>query len=300
MTHNSKSGNAHFTAKTEDECFQQVRKLLSYLPANNLGTTPVQDSGDDPCRRDLSLRDAVPTNPNRAYDVRDVIRTVVDGGDFFEVQGLWARNIVTGYARVGGKSIGIIANQASHLAGCLDIDASDKASRFIRHCDAFNVPIVTFVDVPGYLPGTEQEYGGIIRHGAKMLYAYSEATVPLITVVLRKAYGGAYLGMCSKATGADIVLAWPQAEIAVMGAEGAANIVFRKEIEASSDPAETRSKKIEEYREAFATPYAAAERGLVDRVILPETTREEIWQSLEVLESKRDPRPARKHGVMPH
>ena len=300
MTHNAKSGNAHFTAKTEAECFAQVRKLLSYLPANNLETAPDQGSSDDPYRRDPALRTIVPTNPNKGYDMRDVIKKTLDGGEFFEVQPLWARNILTGYGRLGGKAIGIIANQANYLAGCLDIDASDKASRFIRHCDAFNIPIVTFVDVPGYLPGLEQEYGGIIRHGAKMLYAYSEATVPLITVVVRKAYGGAYLGMCSKATGADMVLAWPQAEIAVMGAEGAANIVFRREIEKAEDPTATRSQKIEEYREAFANPYVAAERGLVDRVILPEATREEIWQALLANESKRSLRPKRKHGVMPH
>ena len=232
--------------------------------------------------------------------MRDVIRKVVDGEDFFEVQALWAKNILTGYGRVGGKVIGIIANQANNMAGCLDINASDKASRFIRHCDAFNIPIVTFVDVPGYLPGTEQEFGGIIRHGAKMLYAYSEATVPLITVVVRKAYGGAYLGMCSKALGADMVLAWPQAEIAVMGAEGAANIVFRKDIEGAEDSTAMRSKKIEDYRDAFANPYVAAERGLVDRVILPETTREEIWQALVGNETKRSLRPRRKHGVLPH
>jgi len=300
MTHNTKSGNAHFTAKTEDECFAQVRKLLGYLPLNNLEGAPVKESGDDPLREDLQLRTIVPTNPNKGYDMRDVLRRVLDDGDFFEVQELWARNILTGYGRVGGRVVGIIANQANYLAGCLDINASDKASRFIRHCDAFNIPIVTFVDVPGYLPGTEQEFGGIIRHGAKMLYAYSEATVPLVTVVVRKAYGGAYLGMCSKALGADVVLAWPQAEIAVMGAEGAANIVFRREIEASEDGTATRSRKIEEYREAFATPYVAAERGLVDRVILPEATRGEIWKALVGNETKRSLRPKRKHSVMPH
>ena len=300
MAHNAKSGNAHFTAKTEDECIAQVRKLLGYLPLNNLESAPEQPGDDDPYRRDMDLRTVVPTNPNKGYDMRDVIRKVVDGGDYFEVQALWAKNILTGYGRVGGKVIGIIANQANNMAGCLDINASDKASRFIRHCDAFNIPIVTFVDVPGYLPGTEQEFGGIIRHGAKMLYAYSEATVPLITVVVRKAYGGAYLGMCSKALGADMVLAWPQAEIAVMGAEGAANIVFRKDIEGADDSTAMRSKKIEDYREAFANPYVAAERGLVDRVILPEATREEIWQALVGNESKRSLRPRRKHGVMPH
>ena len=300
MAHNAKSGNAHFTAKTEDECFSQVRKLLSYLPLNNLESAPEVPVADDPYRRAMELRSIVPTNPNKGYDMRDVIRKVVDGEDFFEVQALWAKNILTGYGRVGGKVIGIIANQANNMAGCLDINASDKASRFIRHCDAFNIPIVTFVDVPGYLPGTEQEFGGIIRHGAKMLYAYSEATVPLITVVVRKAYGGAYLGMCSKALGADMVLAWPQAEIAVMGAEGAANIVFRKDIEGAEDSTAMRSKKIEDYRDAFANPYVAAERGLVDRVILPETTREEIWQALVGNETKRSLRPRRKHGVLPH
>ncbi len=300
MAHNARSGNAHFSAKTEDECFAQVRKLMSYLPLNNLENAPEKAVSDDPYRRDPNLRQIVPTNPNRSYDMRDVLKSIVDDGDFFEVQPLWARNILTGYGRIGGKVLGIIANQANHLAGCLDINASDKASRFIRHCDAFNIPIVTFVDVPGYLPGLEQEYGGIIRHGAKMLYAYSEATVPLITVVVRKAYGGAYLGMCSKAQGADVVLAWPQAEIAVMGAEGAANIVFRREIEAAEDSAAMRSQKIEEYRDAFANPYVAAERGLVDRVILPETTREEIWLALIGNETKRDLRPRRKHGVIPH
>ena len=300
LANNSKSGNAHFTAKTEVDCFAQVRKLLGYLPQNNLEDAPDKESGDDPMREDMELREIVPVNPNKGYDVREVIRRVVDGADFFEVQSLWARNIVVGYARLGGKVIGIIANQAAHLAGCLDIDASDKASRFIRHCDAFNIPIVTFVDVPGYLPGAAQEFGGIIRHGAKMLYAYSEATVPLITVVLRKAYGGAYLGMCSKALGADMVIAWPQAEIAVMGAEGAANIVFRREIEAAEDSAATRTRKIEEYRDAFANPYVAAERGFVDRVVLPEATRGEIWRALIASENRRDLRPRRKHGVMPH
>jgi len=300
LANNSKSGNAHFTAKSEEECFAQVRKLLSYLPQNNLEDAPEKDAGEDPLKEDMELRNIVPVNPNKSYDVREVIRRVIDGADFFEVQPLWAKNIVIGYARLGGKVIGIIANQAAHLAGCLDIDASDKASRFIRHCDAFNIPIVTFVDVPGYLPGTAQEFGGIIRHGAKMLYAYSEATVPLITLVLRKAYGGAYLGMCSKALGADMVLAWPQAEIAVMGAEGAANIVFRREIEAAEDSVATRTKKIEEYREAFANPYVAAERGFVDRVILPETTRGEIWRAIIASENRRDLRPRRKHGVMPH
>jgi acetyl-CoA carboxylase carboxyltransferase component len=299
-THNEKSGNAHFTAKSEAECFAQVRKVLSYLPSNNLDDAPLTETEDRVDRADLSLRGIVPTNPNKSYDVHEVLAHVLDDGVFTEVQPDWARNILTGYGRIGGRPVGIIANQAKVMAGCLDIDASDKASRFIRHCDAFNLPIVTFVDVPGYLPGVTQEYGGIIRHGAKMLYAYSEATVPLFAVILRKAYGGAYLAMSSKALGADVVLAWPQAEIAVMGAEGAANIVFKKEIDASADPGATRLEKIDEYRQAFATPYAAAERGFVDRVILPEETRKELYLALRGMDSKRVGRPSKKHGVIPH
>ncbi|ACZ18528.1 carboxyl transferase [Thermanaerovibrio acidaminovorans DSM 6589] len=300
MAHNTTSGVAQFFASNEDECFAQVRKLLSYLPSNNMEEAPIGDESDDPMRMEMSLREAVPTNPNKGYDVRDVIRKVVDHGDFFEVQPLWARNIVTGFARIGGRVIGVIANQANYMAGCLDIDASDKASRHIRICDAYNIPIVTFEDVPGYLPGLNQEMGGIIRHGAKLLYAYSEATAPKITVVLRKAYGGSYLGMCSKDLGADVVLAWPQAEIAVMGAEGAANIIFRKEIDAAEDKAAMRAQKIEEYREAFANPYQAASRGFVDRVILPEETRGAIYQALVMCDGKRELRPKRKHGIMPH
>jgi len=299
-THNMKSGNAHFKAKTEDECFAQVRKLLSYLPSNNLDDSPMTNTADSVDRADLKLREIVPTNPNKSYNVHDVLTRVLDDGIFTEVQPDWAKNIVTGYGRVGGRPIGIIANQAKVMAGCLDIDASDKASRFIRHCDAFNLPIVTFVDVPGYLPGVTQETGGIIRHGAKMLYAYSETTTPMITIILRKAYGGAYLAMSSKALGADLVMAWPQSEIAVMGAEGAANIVFKKEIDASADPGATRLEKIEEYRQAFATPYVAAERGFVDRVIMPEETRKELWLALCGTESKKVDRPSRKHGVIPH
>ena len=297
--HNQTSGVAHFFAANEDECYEQVRKTLSFLPSNNLEEPPFKDTGDDPARADMSLREVVPTNPNKAYDVRDVIRKVVDNADFFEVQPMYAMNIVTGFARVGGRVIGIIANQARVMAGCLDIDASCKAARHIRICDSYNIPIVTFEDVPGYLPGLNQEMGGIIKHGAKLLYAYSEATAPKITIVLRKAYGGSYLGMCSKDLGADMVLAWPQAEIAVMGAEGAANIIFRKEIEAAEDKAAMRAEKIEEYREAFANPYAAAARGFVDRVILPEETRAALYQALVMTEDKRESRPKRKHGVMP-
>lgn len=299
MAHNQVSGVAHFFAPDEEECFLQVRKLLSFLPSNNMEEPPFIDTGDDPERMDMNLRELVPTNPNKSYNVIDVIKCIVDNADFFEVQPYWAQNIVTGFARLGGRVIGIIANQARILAGCLDIDASDKASRFIRICDAYNIPVVNFVDVPGYLPGRAQELGGIIRHGAKMLYAYSEATVPKITVILRKAYGGSYLGMCSKDLGADVVLAWPQAEIAVMGAEGAANIVFKREIEQAEDKEALRRQKIEEYQEAFANPYVAAARGFVDRVIFPEETRKEIYQALLLTETKRELRPKRKHGIIP-
>lgn len=297
--HNTTSGVAQFFAANEDECYKQVRRTLSFLPSNNLEAAPFKATKDATTRADMSLREIVPTNPNKGYDVREVIKRVVDDGDFLEVQEMFARNIVTGFARVGGHVIGIIANQAAVMAGCLDIDASCKAARHIRICDSFNIPIVTFEDVPGYLPGLKQEMGGIIKHGAKLLYAYSEATAPKITIVLRKAYGGSYLGMCSKDLGADVVLAWPQAEIAVMGAEGAANIIFRKEIEASADKAATRAEKIEEYREAFANPYAAASRGFVDRVILPEETRSALFQALAETMNKRELRPKRKHGVMP-
>lgn len=299
-THNTKSGVAHFEAKDEQECFEQIRKVLSFLPSNNLDDAPVRPTDDSFERSDTSLRDIVPVNANKSYDVHEVIKKVVDDGEFVEVQAGFAKNIVTGYAHIGGRSVGIVANNADVIAGCLDIDASDKASRFVRHCDAFNLPVVTFVDVPGYLPGVSQEQGGIIRKGAKLLYAYSEATVPLITVILRKAYGGAYLAMGSKSLGADVVYAWPQAEIAVMGAEGAANIVFKKEIEASEDPSAALMTKIEEYREAFANPYRASERGYVDRVIMPEETRHAVWQALEGFESKREGRPSKKHGVIPH
>ena len=298
--HNTKSGVAHFEAKDEAECFAQVRKVLSYLPLNNLDDAPFKATGDSPDRADLSLREIVPVNPNKSYDVHEVLTKVFDDGEFTEVQAGWAKNIVTGYAHIGGRPVGVIANNADELAGCLDINASDKASRFIRHCDAFNLPIVTFVDVPGYLPGADQERGGIIRKGAKLLYAYSEATVPLVSVIMRKAYGGAYLAMSSKSLGADVVLAWPQAEIAVMGAEGAASIVFKKEINDAADPSAKRLEKIDEYREAFANPYRAAERGYVDRVIFPEETRKAVFMALEGIESKRDTRPAKKHGVIPH
>ncbi|MCI6260730.1 MAG: acyl-CoA carboxylase subunit beta [Pyramidobacter porci] len=299
-THNSRSGNAHFFAASEQECFRQVRDVLSYLPSNNMGDAPRVATSDPVSRTEMALRTMVPTDANKGYDVHNVIKAVVDDGKFVEVQAMWAKNIVIGYASFDGMPVGIVANQASVMAGCLDIDCSDKASRFIRHCDAFNLPIVTFVDVPGYLPGKAQEWGGIIRHGAKMLYAYSEATVPLITVVMRKAYGGAYIGMCSKALGADSVLAWPQSQIAVMGAAGAANIIFRKEIEAAKDPQAERAELISEYEDAFATPYQAASRGYVDKVILPEETRYEVVQALKAHRTKRQALPRKKHGVMPN
>ena len=298
--HNATSGCAHFFASTEQECYNQVRTVLSYLPSNNMEEPPYKETGDDPQRMDPAIRTLVPTNPNKGYDVRDVIKKVVDNGEFCEVQEMYARNIVTGFARVGGRAIGIIANQAKFMAGCLDIDASDKASRHIRICDAFNLPIVTFEDVPGYLPGLQQEMGGIIRHGAKLLYAYSEATSPKITIVMRKAYGGSYLGMCSKDLGADVVLAWPQAQIAVMGASGAANIIFRKDIDAATDKEAKRAEKIAEYEETFANPYKAAQRGFVDRVILPEETRPALYQALIMTENKSELRPKRKHGILPN
>ena len=299
-THNTITGNAHFCAADEAECFAQIRKVLSYLPLNNLDDAPFKPTNDSPERADITLREVVPVNPNKGYDVHEVLKRILDDGEFTEVQAGFAKNIVIGYGRIGGRSVGIVANNADVMAGCLDINASDKASRFVRHCDAFNLPIVTFVDVPGYLPGKDQEYGGIIRKGAKLLYAYSEASVPLITVIMRKAYGGAYLAMSSKSLGADFVLAWPQAEIAVMGAEGAASVVFKKEIEAADDPSAKRLEKIDEYKAEFANPYKAAERGYVDCVIMPEETRKALCQALSVIESKREDRPAKKHGVIPH
>lgn len=299
VTHSTKSGTAHFMAENDKDCLDQIRRLLSFLPSNNLEETEVIDTGDDVNRLTSDLEEIIPDNPNKAYDMKEIIRIVVDSGDFMEVMAGYAKNIITCYARIGGRSIGIIANQPNYLAGSLDIDASDKAARFVRTCDAFNIPVVNFVDVPGYLPGTNQEYGGIERHGAKLLYAYSEATVPKITIITRKAYGGAYIAMCSRHLGADAVFAWPTAEIAVMGPDGAANIVFKKEIEESKDPAEARQQKIEEYRENFANPYKAAARGYIDEVIEPRFTRQYIAQSLEMLRSKREDRPAKKHGNMP-
>lgn len=297
-THNSVSGVAHFMYDTEDDCLAAIRKLVSYLPSNNLVDPPTID-GEHTAAFDVSLRDVVPAEANRPYDMHDVIAKIVDDGDFFEVHQYYAMNIIVGFARLGGRPIGIIANQPRVAAGCLDINASDKAARFIRFCDAFNVPVVNIVDVPGFLPGVNQETGGIIRHGAKLLYAYSEATVPKITLIVRKAYGGAYLAMCSRDLGADVAFAWPGAEIAVMGPDGAANIIFRKEIEGAQDPAQARREKIDEYREKFANPFAAAARGFVDDVIDPAETRARIGDALDMLQSKRDSRPPKKHGNLP-
>ncbi|SHJ82468.1 methylmalonyl-CoA decarboxylase alpha subunit [Dethiosulfatibacter aminovorans DSM 17477] len=299
MTHNSVSGVAHFINSNDEECIAEIRRLLSFLPSNNLHSAPMVETGDDLNRIEESLNTIVPESPNKPYDMHEVIGKIVDNGDFMEYQPYFAKNIITGFARIGGNSIGIIANQPKYQAGCLDVNASDKASRFIRTCDAYNIPLLNMVDVPGFLPGTNQEYNGIIRHGAKMLYAYSEATVPTITLILRKAYGGAYIAMCSKDLGADLVLAWPTAEIAVMGPQGAANIIFRKEINNADDPASIRSQKVDEYTSEFATPYKAAERGFVDDIIEPALTRVRLIDGFYMLASKRETRPPRKHGNIP-
>ena len=291
MTHNSVSGVAHFAAEDEDDCIQQIRYLLSFLPSNNMDDAPIVETGDDPSRMDESLNSVIPDNPNAPYNMKDVIRSIVDNGEFYEVHQYFATNIITCFARFDGRSVGIIANQPNVMAGCLDVNASDKAARFIRFCDAFNIPLVNLVDVPGFLPGVGQEHTGIIRHGAKMLYAYSEATVPKVTVITRKAYGGSYIAMCCRELGADQVMAWPSAEIAVMGPAGAANIIFRK------DP--DKDQKTAEYVEEFATPYKAAERGYADMVIEPKETRPYVITALNALASKREVGPAKKHGNIP-
>lgn len=299
VTHASKSGVADFAASSEEECLQLIRRLLSFIPQNNMEDPPFVASDDDPHRMDPRIRTLVPDNPNKPYDIRELIQIVVDDGDFLEVHAAWARNIVVGFARFGGRSVGIVANQPAFLAGCLDIDASRKAARFVRFCDAFNLPIVTFVDVPGFLPGTAQEYGGIITHGSKLLYAFCEATVPKITIITRKAYGGAYVVMSSKHIRGDVNLAFPTAELAVMGPDGAVNIVFRKELQEARDPVARKDELVAEYRENFANPYKAAELGYIDAVIKPEETRPRIIQSLEMLASKRDSNPPKKHGNIP-
>ncbi|MEP6962010.1 MAG: acyl-CoA carboxylase subunit beta [Acidobacteriota bacterium] len=302
VTHNSKSGVAHFLAHGDEECLQQIRELMSYLPQNNRDDAPREPSTDPEDRADAELDAIVPPASNVPYDMKDVIRRVVDHGKFFEVQEMFARNMVIGFARMDGRSVGVVANQPAFLAGCLDIDSSVKAARFVRFCDAFNIPILTFEDVPGFLPGTAQEWGGIIRHGAKLLYAFAEATVPKITVITRKAYGGAYCVMGSKHLRCDVNLAWPSAEIAVMGAEGAVNIVYRREILAAGSTEaqeEARKAKVEEFRERFANPFVAAEHGFVDDVIEPRETRRHVIRALRLLETKVDTMPRKKHGNIP-
>ena len=298
-THNSKSGVAHFTANTEKDCLLMIRELIGFLPSNNQEDPPFRSTGDDPLRRAKILKTLIPDNPHRPYDMKELITAVIDEGYFYEVQHEFARNILVGFARLGGKPIGIVANQPANLAGCLDINASVKAARFIRFCDCFNIPIVTFVDVPGFLPGTEQEYHGIIRHGAKLLYAYAEATVPKLTIVTRKAYGGGYIVMASKHLRGDINLAYPTGEIAVMGPEGAINIVFRETLQKSADPARAREDLVTNYRETFANPFKAAESGYIDAVIYPEDTRPTLIRALDMLKNKRDYNPPKKHGNIP-
>lgn len=291
MTHNATSGVAHFAAEDDQDCLQQIRRLLSYLPSNNMEPAPTVESDDVAIRQIPELNTLLPDNSNQAYDMKEVIKAIVDCGEYYEAQEYYAQNIITCFARIDGSSVGIIANQPRVMAGCLDINASDKAARFIRFCDAFNIPLINLVDVPGFLPGVNQEYGGIIRHGAKMLYAYSEATVPKVTLVTRKAYGGSYIAMCSQDLRADQVIAWPTAEVAVMGPAGAANIIFRKDPDVA--------QKTAEYVENFATPYQAAVRGMVDLVIEPQDSRIAIVNSLRMLASKRETRPAKRHGNIP-
>lgn len=298
-THNTKSGVAHFSSQNEKECLLMMRELMGFLPSNNLEEPPFHPTDDDLMRREGKLKDLIPDNPNRPYDMKELIQAVVDEGYFYEVQRDFATNVVVGFARLGGWPVGIVSNQPANLAGCLDIDASVKAARFIRFCDCFNIPVVTFVDVPGFLPGTAQEYSGIIRHGAKLLYAYAEATVPKITVITRKAYGGGYIVMSSKHLRGDVNLAYPTAEIAVMGPEGAINIVFREALEKTEDPAKTREELTENYRQTFANPFKAAELGYIDAVIPPEDTRPTLIRSLEMLKKKRVDNPPKKHGNIP-
>jgi acetyl-CoA carboxylase carboxyltransferase component len=299
MSHATKSGVATFVSADEKSCLDEVRYLLSFLPSNNLEEPAPVVSGDDPERETPELVDLMPASPNQPYDMKRVITAVVDDGEYLEVHSHWAMSITCGFARIDGRVVGIVGNQPAVLAGVLDIDSSEKAARFVRTCDAFNIPLVTFVDVPGFMPGTDQEYGGIIRHGAKLLYAYCEATVPRVQVITRKAYGGAYVVMNSKSIGADLAYAWPSAELAVMGPQGAVEILYRRELAAASDPAARRAELVEEYTERFATPYIAAERGYVDDVISPADTRKVLARSLAMLASKREELPHRKHGNVP-
>jgi acetyl-CoA carboxylase carboxyltransferase component len=298
-THTGVSGVAHIAAEDEEDLFQNVRVLLSHIPSNNLEPAPWFEPEDAPDREDPELDSIVPSDSTRPYDILDVIRLIVDDGDFFEIQPLWARNIVTGFARLDGHAVGVVANQPKVLAGTLDIDASSKAARFVRFCDAFNIPLVTFVDVPGFLPGTSQEYGGIIRHGSKLLYAYCEATVPKVTVITRKAYGGAYVVMCSKALRSDFSVAWPTAEVAVMGPDAAVGVINRREISEAEEPEQRRKELVEEYEREFANPYQVASRGYVDSVIQPSHTRPWLINALKTARSKRVDAPQRKHGNIP-
>jgi acetyl-CoA carboxylase carboxyltransferase component len=297
--HNSVSGCASLMFHDEPSTIAGIKKLLSYLPSNNTGKAPVYETQDPVTRECLEIAEIIPDSNKKPYDIRDIIKSIFDYGDYFEIQPFYAINIVTCFARLNGTSVGIIANQPMAMAGVLDINASDKASRFIRFCDSFNIPLVTFTDTSGYLPGTAQEHGGIIRHGAKLLYAYSEATVPKITIIVRKAYGGAYIAMCSRHLGADQVFAYPTAEIAVMGPEGAANIIYKKDIDEAADPAAMRTEKVEEYKRKFGNPYIAAARGYIDDVIDPAASRSKLAWSLYMLKDKRESHPAKKHGNMP-
>jgi len=299
LTHNATSGVAHFSGRGDEEVLAMIRELLGFLPQNCRETPPSIDATDDPNRIDTGLREVVPDNPRRPYDMRKIVNAVIDNHYFFEVQAQYAPNIMIGFGRLNGMTVGVVANQPSFFAGCLDINASIKGARFVRFCDCFNVPLLTFCDVPGFLPGTAQEFGGIIKHGAKLIYAYCEAVVPKITVITRKAYGGAYIVMSSKHLWGDINFAYPSAEIAVMGPEGAVNIVFKKEIKAAEDPEKKEAEMIEEYRRTFASPYRAAERGFIDEIILPEQTRPKLIKALESLKNKRDRMPAKKHDNLP-
>jgi propionyl-CoA carboxylase beta chain len=301
FTHNTKSGNAHYMADSEADAIDYVKALLSYLPSNNMDGSPVLPPTETLEKKasDTSLNTLIPDSPNQPYDMKVLIQAIVDEGEFLEVHSLYAQNIVVGFARIEGQSVGIIANQPSQLAGTLDINSSEKAARFLRFCDAFNIPILTLVDVPGFMPGTEQEWNGIIRRGAKLLYAYAEASVPLVTLITRKAYGGAFIVMGSKYLGSDINFAWPSAEIAVMGAQGAVNILHRKEIAEAKDVDATRKELVDDYTEKFSNPYLAAERGTIDSVIEPEDSRQYITKAFRTLKTKRDILPARKHGNIP-
>jgi propionyl-CoA carboxylase beta chain len=299
MSHNEKSGVAHFAVEDDQSAILLIRELLSFMPNNNVDDPPRRTTDDPSDRADPALDTIVPTAPNQAYDMIDVIERVVDEGHFLQVQEHFAKNILIGFARLAGRPVGVVANQPAHLAGTLDIDASVKGARFVRFCDAFNIPLVTFEDVPGFLPGTVQEYGGIIRHGAKLLFAFAEATVPKLTVITRKAYGGAYCVMSSKHIRTDANFAWPTAEIAVMGAEGAVNILYKRELDAAADVAAVRAAKITEYREKFANPYVAAQHGFIDEVIEPSRTRHKLITALAALETKRDRNPPKKHGNIP-